>query len=416
MSRPHSSGLTLLELLIALAIIAILLALALPANQSGLSRATMTQALSNMKQLHLATQQMAQDGADTGDASLSWPGSNGFDYWATNLVPSYLTTNDFGKLLSAKGKVCTPGVLPLANTNALLLYEVSGTSRSDAVFLSTANFTNTPTGGVPPLKDAVPFGDKGFVVFRKGGDGAVLLRKQTGPQYTNVIGSYVPLCAIPPGLAVITPPSLEFPWMALAGGAALLLAVVTILVLRQGKRTNPRQAAAQQANHLLSCMRQLYLATLQMSFDARESGAADLGWPGDTGAGFAVWTANLVNGGYLKAEDLKRLLAGTAGLSQRGSWLRRETAGDLSTNTYTIRVHAVREDSASDTIFLSTANFANDAQGGHVDEASPLLEGKYFVVMARDGKGTIVPIRAEAETDEPTIHWASLGAYVPPCA
>jgi hypothetical protein len=203
--------------------------------------------------------------------------------------------------------------------------------------------------------------------------------------------------------------------MAIVGGAALLLAVATILVLWQGKRTSPHQAAAQQANHLLSCMRQLYLATLQMSFDARESGSGDLGWPGDTGASFAAWTANLVDGGYLKAEDLKKLLAGTAGRPARGSWLRRETTGDLAVNANIIRVYAVREDSAPDTIFFSTANFANDAQGGTADEASPLLAGKYFVVMARDGKGTIVPIRAESETDDLTAHWASLGAYAPPC-
>jgi len=39
---------------------------------------------------------------------------------------------------------------------------------------------------------AKPFGNKGFVVFRKGGDGGVYLPKQVGQ--TNLIGAFVPLC------------------------------------------------------------------------------------------------------------------------------------------------------------------------------------------------------------------------------
>jgi hypothetical protein len=50
------------------------------------------------------------------------------------------------------------------------------------VFLTTANWTN----GQPLGQDAKPYGNKGFVVFRKGGDGAILLPKQYNS--TNVIG------------------------------------------------------------------------------------------------------------------------------------------------------------------------------------------------------------------------------------
>jgi len=38
----------------------------------------------------------------------------------------------------------------------------------------------------------LPFGNKGFVVFRKAGDGAILMPKQVGQ--TNVIGAFAPLC------------------------------------------------------------------------------------------------------------------------------------------------------------------------------------------------------------------------------
>src|SRR3569623_1090663 len=110
-SKSRPSAFTLNELLVDISIIGMLAALALPAIAGALGRAQMTQSLSNMKQLHLATQQMALDGTTTGDASLSWPGSNGFSYWATNLVPSYLSTNDFCKLLSVAGATVPQGAV-----------------------------------------------------------------------------------------------------------------------------------------------------------------------------------------------------------------------------------------------------------------------------------------------------------------
>ena len=76
---------TLIELLVVISIIGILAALALPAITGALARGQMTQTLSNMKQLHLATQQMALDGLTTGDANLCWPGDlrrPSFGNWA----------------------------------------------------------------------------------------------------------------------------------------------------------------------------------------------------------------------------------------------------------------------------------------------------------------------------------------------
>jgi hypothetical protein len=154
----------------------------------------MIQTLSNMKQLHLATQSAALDGVTTDDKSLGWPGDTGgtFTNWTAQLVPSYLGPNDFCKLLSAPGVIVRPGKIPTSmSQGAVLVYAVSSNSLPETVFLTSANFTNGPNGGSPLGEKAKPYGNKGFVVFRKGGDGRILLKHQTAE--TNLIGSYAPL-------------------------------------------------------------------------------------------------------------------------------------------------------------------------------------------------------------------------------
>jgi prepilin-type N-terminal cleavage/methylation domain-containing protein len=164
---------TLIELLVVISIIAILAALALPAITGALARGQMTQTMSNSRQIYISTFNMALDGTTTGDTNLGWPADVGgtWSAWASALVGGgYMSTNDFAKMLSAPGVLRSTNIaVNTPSPSALNVYNVGESSPMQAAFITTANYTN----GSPLNADSKPFGNKGFVVFRKGGDGLV---------------------------------------------------------------------------------------------------------------------------------------------------------------------------------------------------------------------------------------------------
>jgi hypothetical protein len=197
MNNRRDPGLTRTEIFVGLAISGVLLAFILPAVFDVIISTydhTSAKFLSSMRQLQFATRQMVLDGETTGDKSLGWPGDTGgtFTDWARQLVPAYLGTNDFCKLLSGPGRIVPPSVFPpKMSDGAVIVYAVSSNSAPETVLFSSANFTNSPAGGLPLLKSAKPFGNKRFFVIRKEGDGAVLSGRHVGK--TNEIGA----CASP---------------------------------------------------------------------------------------------------------------------------------------------------------------------------------------------------------------------------
>lgn len=190
-NNPHPSGITLIEILVVLCVFAVLASLAIPAMPGGLRKGPLTQALNNAKQIHLATFNMATDRISADDKSIGWPG----DLVASGTIPC--TVSDFVKVLVNNNYLkigdlkifAAAGVTPFKETNlnqfspvsncAFTIYCIQESDNADAVFLTTRNailnVSNT-TFSLDP--NSVPFGDKGYVVFHKGGDGAVLNKSQ----------------------------------------------------------------------------------------------------------------------------------------------------------------------------------------------------------------------------------------------
>jgi len=175
----REGGFTLIELLVVIAIIAILAALAVPALTSALAKAQMSGTMNNARQLYLAQFQMSNDGASTGDSTLAWPGDMTGGPPATLqaycdllVTKGYLKAGDIGKLLNAPGATCTVTAGPpltLTGTSALKVYPVKDSDPAIAIFAVSHNYVyDTAIVGTD-----VPYGTKGFVVMRKGGDGAV---------------------------------------------------------------------------------------------------------------------------------------------------------------------------------------------------------------------------------------------------
>jgi prepilin-type N-terminal cleavage/methylation domain-containing protein len=184
LNKPFSAF-TLIELLVVIAIIAILAALAVPALTSALAKAQLTGTMNNGRQLYLAQFSMANDGAATGDASLTWPGDHNpvrttLESYINDIVgPGYLRGGDIAKLLSAPSAnmTLTVNITPPESVafgaapakSALKVYTILDANPSNTIFASTLNYIYA----TPIVSTSVPYGLKGFMVIHKGGDAAV---------------------------------------------------------------------------------------------------------------------------------------------------------------------------------------------------------------------------------------------------
>src|SRR5438094_6824860 len=125
MKIRSQSAFTLIEMLVVISIIAVLAAFAVPALTSALTKGQMTGTMNNGRQMYLAAQQMALDGAANSDPNLVWPGDdtanlNTIDAYMNRLVTNdYLKAGDVQKLLSAPGRPCTVTTDP--NTGAVVI-------------------------------------------------------------------------------------------------------------------------------------------------------------------------------------------------------------------------------------------------------------------------------------------------------
>ena len=181
---------TLIELLVVISIIAILASLAIPAVSNALVRGQMTQTLNNARQLHLATQTMSIDTTTAGDG-VTWTYSNNQPLtvatFSTALTEGkYLTGQDLRKIYAAPGVLVTDTNFSAANI-AFKILQTQESSPSDQPFVITKNWESISAG----LGTNAPYSDKGFIMFRKGGDGGVFTRpadaKSTNVLSTNVL-------------------------------------------------------------------------------------------------------------------------------------------------------------------------------------------------------------------------------------
>src|SRR5947207_11246010 len=139
MTRKPSAAFTLIEMLVVISIIVVLASFAVPAVISGLTKGQMVGTLNNARQLFLAGQQMALDGATNSDPNFGWPGDlssaaagapaggkiSTLEEYCNRLVQNdYLKGGDLQKILNAPGITCTvtsnaDGTVTLAGRPAL---------------------------------------------------------------------------------------------------------------------------------------------------------------------------------------------------------------------------------------------------------------------------------------------------------
>lgn len=202
LSARLDRGLTRLESLVAVIVIAVLAGLALPVVTDYGSRGALARLVNNARGIHIAAMSMVVDGAKNNDPDLGWPGdlkargriTSLSDYVNIMVRNGYLKPNDL-KIFANRDFKAYKGALSAGGdgvlvpsfkdeNSALKVFLVKESDPSNTVFLASKNYTYNKPLNHPNAK---PYGDKGFVVVRKGGDGAFLTKARTGS--LNLVGA-----------------------------------------------------------------------------------------------------------------------------------------------------------------------------------------------------------------------------------
>jgi hypothetical protein len=184
-----------------------LAALAVPALTQALTKGQMTGTMNNARQLYLAGFQMATDGTTNSNPNFSWPGDDTAlasleDYVEKLVQNDYLKAGDLQKILNAPGVNCTvnadsssPPNVTLGGKSGLKVYKVKETDGSNALFSASSNFVYRSDLGAT----AAPYGDKGFIVVRRGGDASVYRKKEANISGWGTEDKYKQAVGILPG-------------------------------------------------------------------------------------------------------------------------------------------------------------------------------------------------------------------------
>jgi type II secretory pathway pseudopilin PulG len=178
---PHSrvAAFSKIELVVILAVVAVIAVLAWPTLKNALVKRDLTQTMNNGRELYLIAFRMATDGAAKFDSHRAWAGdypTTSLTEYGTKLVQNgYVKPEDLQRLLCAPGAQCAatesgpPATLIFSGKTALKLYKVKASDPSTTIFAASSNYVyDTPLD-----PGTVPFGDAGFVVIRKSGDAGV---------------------------------------------------------------------------------------------------------------------------------------------------------------------------------------------------------------------------------------------------
>jgi prepilin-type N-terminal cleavage/methylation domain-containing protein len=208
--KTKTSGFTLIEMLVVIAIIALLAAILVPTVTNALENANRTRALSNGRGIyqaifaaHLETINFPPDqpvwptsqdlGADTPDTSST-------NYF-TRLIEDEVLTEDFGLFAAGEFRAARDlNGFAAANNAWNVTNNTSNNSSSQVPFLTTRNLTDATLGDLegtaaPTFSETELYEDRALVVVRVGGGGEVIPGRALTWRNINPAGEPNPILA-----------------------------------------------------------------------------------------------------------------------------------------------------------------------------------------------------------------------------